>query len=340
MLFESCFIKRDSLEYLIVGLSYFPVQNASEKKPFLPFILTIRNTVDMSPRNGVLPLEDVSIYYEFQGTGPLIFLISAAYGTCEPYSYLARTLSRHFTVVTFDRRGYFRSAKIDPNAKWSGKTLLADNANDTAALIKKFTEEPAFVFASSCGCMTAMELLRLYPSLVRKLVLHEPPPSRLLSEANYEEWRPIFRKVVEINRESGSMAAMQKFLPNVTSDREREVIRRTPEYSKLLSLSLITHGFFFDYELGAVIDYEAPLQIMDQYRDKIALLSSVDSTLPTIKEPIRALADKLRLPLNQTEGGHMAYLSHHKDFGRVLMQALGPVLEEGHSNEQMIKARL
>lgn len=288
----------------------------------------------------MLPREGVSIYYEILGTGPMIFLISAAYGTCEPYGDFARALSRHFTVVSFDRRGYFRSKKLDREANWGYDTLFTENANDTAALIKLISKEPVFVFASSSGCLTAIELLHLYPSLIRKLVLHEPSPCRLFAEENFEIVRPLFQNVVDVHRESGTMAGMKAFLPHSTSDHEREMIRVTPAYASLLALATITHEFFFDYEIEAILHYEVPIPTMKKYREKIALLNSVDSNTPSTKEPIRGLAKKLQLPVTQTEGGHVGYVTHPEEFGQVLMQVIGPALEVSDTKHQMVKSRL
>lgn len=295
--------------------------------------------VKMSLRNGLFPREGVSLYYEIQGTGPLIFLISAGYGTSEPYSEFALALSSHFTVVTFDRRGFYRSKKLTSDP-WSYRTLYLENANDTAALINHFSEEPVKVFASSNGCFIAMELLRQHPKLVEKLIIHEPPPTLSYDKETFESIALVTKKIIDANRESGAMAAMPLFMPLVMSEREQAIIRESEAYTKLLALSMITLGFFFDYEMQALREFEPPLEIMDQQRGKITLLFSNESDTPCTTQPIKGLAKRLRLPLTETEGGHIGYASHPENFAQIVRQAAEGTLTGAGTNDQMVKSKL
>ncbi|KAK2767755.1 hypothetical protein FQN54_003913 [Arachnomyces sp. PD_36] len=293
----------------------------------------------MSLRNGLLPRDGVSLYYEVRGTGPLLFLISGAYGTSEPYVNMALSLSSHYTVVIFDRRGYYRSKKLDPEP-WPRDTLFTENAKDTAALIQLLSKEPVLVFASSTGCLISMELIRHNPELIKRLVLHEPPPSERIDPDNYTRMLPPYRNIIDSNRESGTIATMPLFIPLVTTERERQSIRNTPAYQSLLALSTVTHEFFFEYELDAIICYKAPIEVLQRHRRKIALLNSVDSQQPSTKVPIFGLSEELGLPVAQTEGGHVGYFSHPVEFGGVVRQAFERLLAGTDTNDQMVKARL
>lgn len=49
-----------------------------------------------------------------QGGGPLLILVPGANGTGDIFADTATTLQQHFTVVTYDRRGYGQSKLARP----------------------------------------------------------------------------------------------------------------------------------------------------------------------------------------------------------------------------------
>ena len=56
-----------------------------------------------------LEKEDVSLYYEVQGTGEPLILIHGVIVDADLYSQASSLLARYFRVVTYDRRGNSRS---------------------------------------------------------------------------------------------------------------------------------------------------------------------------------------------------------------------------------------
>lgn len=54
------------------------------------------------------------IYYEIRGAGPVLLLISVGNGDTVPYQSLANALADDFTVLTYDRRGFWRTVVTDP----------------------------------------------------------------------------------------------------------------------------------------------------------------------------------------------------------------------------------
>jgi pimeloyl-ACP methyl ester carboxylesterase len=293
----------------------------------------------MSLKNYLLPREGVSIYYEVRGTGPLLFLISAAYGTSEPYEPLARSLAERFTVVAFDRRGYFRSKKLDWEATWPSDTFINENVHDTAALIKHLSKEPVPIFASCSGSAVAVELLRLYPALVQQLILHEVVPC-IFPGATFLDLMPSFRVCGDDYKESGTMAATQTFLPLMMSERDRDMIRDSQGYQQLLALTTVAFDTLFKYELDALLDYHLPLDVMERHRGIITLLYGATSETRAAVEPIRNLSTILRLPLNEVPGSHAGYVTDPEEFA----QKLGDIVERQSAGSgtkgQIVKSRL
>src|SRR3954452_12616327 len=108
------------------------------------------------------------------------------------------------TVVTYDPRGFGRSARKDGRDDHS-PTL---QASDVHALIEALGAGPVELFASSGGAVTARELVASHPDDVVTLVAHEPPMIPVLPDAEgAERARNGFRDVYMAKGSSAGMAA-------------------------------------------------------------------------------------------------------------------------------------
>src|SRR5206468_11601407 len=90
----------------------------------------------------------------------------------DAFAGLQAALAERFTVVRYDSRGLAPSAFTDaPHA-----ITVPGQADDALALIDALSpDEPAFVFGSSGGALTGLDLIARHPDRVRRLVAHEPP---------------------------------------------------------------------------------------------------------------------------------------------------------------------
>jgi len=122
-----------------------------------------------------LRVHGASIYYEVQGSGPLLLLISGGSGDANGLNNLCNNLIDKYTVVTYDRRGLTRSKIDDP----SQKLRVEMESDDVHCLLSELSTEPAYVVGSSIGAVIALDLAARYPNQVCKLVAHEPPAAYL-----------------------------------------------------------------------------------------------------------------------------------------------------------------
>jgi len=60
-----------------------------------------------------LKVPGAQLYYEVEGSGPLLILISGAAGVGEVFRPLARALSARYRVVMYDRRGFLGVTSTD-----------------------------------------------------------------------------------------------------------------------------------------------------------------------------------------------------------------------------------
>ncbi len=109
------------------------------------------------------------IAFDRFGNGPPVILIHPAYGyrAFDPaMAELAKQLSHHYTVFTYDRRGRGESGDTQPYA-------IEREIEDIASLISEAGGSP-FVYGMSSGAALALEAAdRGLP--ISKLVLYEPP---------------------------------------------------------------------------------------------------------------------------------------------------------------------
>jgi pimeloyl-ACP methyl ester carboxylesterase len=128
--------------------------------------------------------DGTAISYETCGQGPPLILVDGAlcYREMGPSRALAKALSEHFTVITYDRRG--RGSSTD-----TGPYSIEREINDLAALIAA-AGGSAYVCGFSSGAVLALDAVaRGLP--ITSLALYEPPfivdDSRPPAAADYVE---------------------------------------------------------------------------------------------------------------------------------------------------------
>lgn len=124
-----------------------------------------------------------TIAYQTAGLGPAVILIPGALSTADDYAAFARTLGKHFTVHTIERRGRGLSAPQGP--AYSLATEIADvNALQTIT-------GAAMLIGHSFGGLVALETTRHNNSL-RKVAVYEPGVS--IDGSISMSWLPAYER--------------------------------------------------------------------------------------------------------------------------------------------------
>ena len=152
-----------------------------------------------------LEVPGARLHYETRGSGPVLAVIGLPMSG-SGFEDLAEHLAEHYTVVTYDPRGFGRSTVEDPDQDATPE-LTAD---DVHRVLADVTGEPALVFGSSGGAVTGLALAALHPEQLRVLVAHEPPVVRMLPDP--EQAMASARDVYDTYRAEGAEAAFGKFL--------------------------------------------------------------------------------------------------------------------------------
>ena len=108
----------------------------------------------------------LDIYYEVQGEGEPVLLISGTGGDHTGWEPQVKEFSKEFQCVLMDNRGTGRSDK--PETGYSSRVM----ADDAAGVLDAAGVESAHVGGSSLGSAIAQELAINYPEKVRSLSLY------------------------------------------------------------------------------------------------------------------------------------------------------------------------
>src|SRR5437764_4825905 len=144
----------------------------------------------------------MSLYSEVHGSGPVLLLIPGGNGDAGGYQPLTQALAGRYTVVSYDRRGFGRSAAGSVEAgPVEEAQRFATDVEDAAGLLDRYGGGHGYVFGSSSGAIIALDLLRRYPERAARLVAHEPPLVRLLPDA--AQHLRFFARIYDIYRRDG-----------------------------------------------------------------------------------------------------------------------------------------
>lgn len=137
-----------------------------------------------------------TLFCRREGSGPTLLLIHGVACDSEFFRQASAILAEHFTVISYDRRGYSRSVPAEGETDFSVWAHADDAAEIIRMELKRANEEEicleesdqqvnkieeqskvnAGVFVAGCsagGAVTAA-LATKYPELVRQVFLHEP----------------------------------------------------------------------------------------------------------------------------------------------------------------------
>lgn len=146
-----------------------------------------------------------TLHYEVAGTGPVLAFVGHPMGA-DDFRGLAEHFTDGHTVVLTDPRGFGRS-RLDDESADADPDRLAD---DLSAVLTAVSAQPADVFGSSGGAVTALAFAARHPGQARTVVAHEPPLVDALPDA--ADLRVGMTNIVRTLHEQGPEAAFGAFM--------------------------------------------------------------------------------------------------------------------------------
>jgi acetyltransferase/esterase len=256
--------------------------------------------------------------YEARGRGPLLVMISGAFGAGAAFAAVAEPLAAHYTVLTYDRRGFSRSRLT---GRQDDAQRLETDADDVRCLIERVGTQPAIVFGASSGGIVALALLARHPSVVRTLVPFEPPAMRLVPDG--AQRLDFFAGVYDVYRHSGIEPALALFRERIFAPVDREVMSdaraRDPERGEEMRANA---AYWFEHELRQYPAVALDLGGIAAHAQRIVPAVGHESTGYPCFAATLELGKRLGREVIERPGGHVGFLNEPVTFAYALQDAL------------------
>jgi pimeloyl-ACP methyl ester carboxylesterase len=263
-----------------------------------------------------LDVPGARLFYEIRGRGPLLLMIPGATGTAGSFTMVADYLASHYTVLTYDRRGFSRSHLDGPQ---DDEHRLETDADDVRRLIEHVSDAPAMVFGSSSGGIVALEVLTHHPSVVRTLVPHEPPAMRFLPDG--QQWVDFFSSVYDRYRHSGIELALAMFRERAFAASDREAMARA-RGSKNGESRRANATYWFEHELRQYPAVDLDGTALTAHADRIVLVAGRESRGYPCYQVTVELGKTLGRDVIKLPGGHIGFVTQPAAFARAIRDAL------------------
>lgn len=264
----------------------------------------------------LLDVPGARLYHETCGSGPLLLMVPGASGEAGVFKKVADQLAAHYTVVTYDRRGFSRS-QLDGPQDYGQR--LATDADDARRLTEHLSKEPATVFGASSGGIVALEVLTRHPWVVGTLVPFEPPAVRQLPDG--QQWIDFFSEVYDRYRQAGMEPALQRFRERAFAVSDRQAMARAMDPANSEQV-LANAAYWFEHELRQYPAVGLDLDALKEHAGRIVPMAGRESRGYPAYEANVELARKLGRDLVELPGGHVGLATQPAEFAHEFVQAL------------------
>lgn len=260
-----------------------------------------------------LKVPGATIYHEIRGQGPLLVLIPGGITDADTVSGLASLMASRYTVVSYDPRGNSRSTFDDIPVMQNMDT----HGSDLAALVQSMGMGPALVFGNSGGAQIGLNFTARHPSLIRRLVAHEPPCIPLLPDA--DAITEQMRDVAKTYRTEGTEPAMTNFL-HVAGMPAPERADPDGEKKAIPPRVLANMNYFLEFGVKPIGEYKPDIARLRQ-RD-VVVGAGRESVGQLAHRTAQALAEQLGKPLVLFPNDHSGWARKPEEFAKTLMTVL------------------
>ncbi len=270
-----------------------------------------------------LQLKGATLYYETRGSGPVLLLIAGGASDAGVFEGVASFLAHDYTVVTYDPRGNSRS----PLTGEPEDQQIEVHRDDARRLLETVTNGPAAVFGTSSGAIVGLDLIARHPTLVSRLVAHEPPMLEVLPDV--AKWHAFHDDVYDTYRREGAESATQKWAVGVGLDVAGPPpgIELPPHVVATLKRIDGNWDLFFAHELLPFTHYVPDLPRLSAHKDRIVLAGGHDSREQLAGQsayrPAAWLAERFGTQVVDFPGDHGGYAAQPAAFAAKLREVLG-----------------
>jgi pimeloyl-ACP methyl ester carboxylesterase len=276
-------------------------------------------TTERRPDVTTLNVPGATLYYETQGTGPVLLMIPGGPADAGVFAGLVPFLTDRYTVTPYDPRGNSRSIPDDPTSDQD----LDVHGDDAAALLAAVTDQPAYVLGNSGGAQIGLNLAARHATRVHTLVAHEPPCAELLPDA--DKLRAAMEDVYQTYRSHGVEAGMQRFQQVIgLADAPVEQPQGEPTPEMLEGWQRIAGNleFFLAHGVRPLTGYVPNVAALRAGSARIVVGIGEASGGQLAHRAAVALAERLDSPPVTFPGDHGAIVSRPREFAETLREIL------------------
>jgi pimeloyl-ACP methyl ester carboxylesterase len=236
-------------------------------------------------------------------------MIPGGDGSAEGFASVAAHLAERYTVVTYDRRGCFRSTLDAP----VDELRLETHGEDASLLLAALTNEPAYVFGSSAGALVALDLAIRSPQRVRVLVAHEPPVFGLRPDLDDTQ-----EDLHEVYRRQGGLELMRRLVAinGITYDD----LEAGVEFPKRTAAP--NGDALFAYTFLPVSRYRLDVAALKAAPTRVVIAGASGGREYACYQYATALAARTGTSVVEFPSHHAGYVSHPRAFARRLHEVL------------------
>jgi pimeloyl-ACP methyl ester carboxylesterase len=258
------------------------------------------------------------LYYDVTGSGPVLLVIPGGAGHPMGLDVLAARLADRFTVVTYDPLGLAHGRLGEPVAdqrvqEWSegAHRVLGEVLPDG---------ESAYVFGTSSGAITALDLLTRHPERLRRVVAHEPPVVAVLPDA--ERQLAMFADVCATYRRAGPAAAGARMAAGLAEEPAPPVAPQPPSPAEELANPM---AIMFGRVLQQFTSYVPDPAALRSATPRLVLGAGVDSRGQLLHRTATSTAELTGADFVEFPGGHIGVVQHPVEYAERLAETLLPV---------------
>ncbi|MEW2403900.1 alpha/beta fold hydrolase [Streptomyces sp. NPDC046862] len=270
-------------------------------------------------------------HFDVCGSGPVLLVVPGGAGHPMGLDAFVGRLAGRFTVVTYDPMGLAHGRLGAPATDQRVRTW-SDGARRVLDAVLP-DGESAFVFGSSSGGITALDLLARHPERLRHVVAHEPPCVGALPDA--ERHLAMFRKVYETYRAADIEAAMARLQAGLEESSLEEPGREEHRSPAAGASATGTDSrvrppttpmdAFLTYVLRQFTAYAPDPVALRGSSGRLTLAFGHDSRGQLLHHTAEFVAKTCDGALTEFPGGHVGAVTHAEEFADRLMETLAPV---------------
>jgi pimeloyl-ACP methyl ester carboxylesterase len=267
-------------------------------------------------RIGSVETEGDTLYFEVRGSGEPLLLIHGGIVDSGSFARAADLLATDYSVITYDRRGYSRSTRRDPQ-----NFEVGQQARDAVAVLGAAGHASALVVGNSGGAIVGLEMAKSQPQTVEALVAHEPPTMRVLPNA--EALLAEYARISLTAWTDGAERAMQMFTAlNPIPRTESDAAAVSAEDMARIRGNI---EFFVKYEMPPFAIYRPDVAIIRNNGVPVVLGVGEQSLDQSAGQTAPILAAQFGCPLITFPGHHTSFLGMADAWVATLREALNAV---------------